>query len=114
MAIGVGVISIGSSGVGSIGIGHIGIEQQEGGDDLMPTPYPPATGQFWLSSSVTNMGVSPGAAYRNIIIGGAIEPSVWIANGLYNMMCFDPAGYQAYASCPLTADPTVKAARATR
>ena len=109
MAIGVGVISIGSSGVGSIGIGHIGIEQQEGGDDLIPTPYPPATGQFWLSSSVTNMGVSPGAAYRNIIIGGAIESSVWIANGLYNMMCFDPAGYQAYAYCSLTADPTVKA-----
>ena len=112
--VGIGSIGDGLVGVGKIGIGSIGIEQNPQEDDLVPTPYPPAGAQYWLSTSITNAAVSTGASYRNIIIDGCIESSVWIANGLYNLVCFNPSlhvggGVQAYQSCPYTADPTVAA-----
>lgn len=73
------------------------------------TSATPPSSLFWQSTSIAYMGVSPGASSRNIIIPGAIECSVWIANNLWNLNCYDPAGYQAYASCPLSSDPTVEA-----
>src|SRR5665213_460478 len=80
----------------------------------LATPTPPAAprpGQLWLSNSLQHMTVSPEANDRVPIVDGTIdateyqEPSLWWANGVWNLAY--TAGAIKYRSC--AGDPTVKA-----
>jgi hypothetical protein len=84
-----------------------------------PTPTPPANpvvGQTWYSSAMKHLRVPASVAERPVVFsktgtweGEALqEPSVWIADGKYQALFSAGAGL-GYASCPLTADPTVAA-----
>lgn len=80
-------------------------------------PVEPVVNQLWSSVSLKDLRVGPGRGDRAKVIAPTLsveasscqEPSVWVANGRYNVLYTVGGGGLAYAWCSDTEDPTVAA-----